>query len=170
MSVRRAITSLLLAGLAGTAGAQPAPSVDAGRALFIGARRLEKGGAPCGACHAVEGEGLAFNASLGPELSTAFGGMDAVALDGLLETLPFPTMAPIYDGRALTPAERADLAAFLVEAAKRGPPGSAWRFEACGVLVAALFFVGLALASRRRKAPTRARLLARAAELEGGSR
>jgi hypothetical protein len=79
-------------------------------------------------------------------------------------------MAPIYDGRALTPAERADLAAFLVDAASRGAPRGTWRFEALGLAGAALLFLGLALASRWRKAPTRARLLARAATLQGGSR
>src|SRR5512136_74936 len=90
----------------------PAGSREAGRALFIGVRAFSAGGAPCGACHALGGEGLAFTASLGPELSTGLTGMDPVALDGLLETLPFPSMTPVYDGHALTPGERADLAAF----------------------------------------------------------
>ena len=112
--------------------APPSPRCRAGRDLFIGSRPFQNGGAPCGACHALGGEGVAFTASLGPELSTSLAAMDPEALDGLLEALPFPTMAPVYDGRALTPAERADLVAFLIPAAKQGPPAGAWHFEACG--------------------------------------
>jgi hypothetical protein len=116
------------------------------------------------------GEGIAFTASLGPELSTDLATMDPEALDGLLDALPFPTMTPIYDGRALTPAERADLTAFLIPAAKKGPPTGAWHFEVCSTLIAGLLFLGLALASRRRKRPSRARLLDRALHTHGGSR
>ena len=97
---------------------------------------------------------MAFTASLGPELSTGLAAMDPAALDGLLEALPFPTMTPVYEGRALTPAERADLVAYLIPAAKQGPParrlalrGLRRRSSRC------LLFLGLALAWRRRKAP-----------------
>jgi hypothetical protein len=152
----------------GAAAPPAAGSPEAGRALFIGARAFERGGAPCGACHALGGEGVAFTASLGPELSS-LASLEPEALDGLLETLPFPTMAPLYEGRPLGAAERADLVAFLLPAARRGPPSGAWRFEACGALVAALLFLGLALNARRRKPPSRARLLARA-PAHGGSR
>jgi hypothetical protein len=99
-AVRVVLLSLLVADMAGAAE----PSAETGRALFIGARSFQAGGAPCGACHALGGEGVAFTASLGPELSTSLATMDPDALAGLLEALPFPTMAPIYDGRALTPS------------------------------------------------------------------
>lgn len=164
--VRLVVVWLLATGLARA----EAPSAEAGRALFTGGRPFEKGGAPCGACHALGGEGLAFTASLGPELSSGLATMEPDALDGLLETLPFPSMAPIYDGRPLTPSERADLAAFLIPAARQGPPRDAWHFEAWGVAAALLFLAGLVLAWRGRKPPSRARLLARAARLQGGSR
>jgi mono/diheme cytochrome c family protein len=152
----------------GVAGAEP--SLAAGRDLFIGSRPFQNGGAPCGACHGLGGEGLAFTASLGPELSAGLSGMDLAALDGLLEALPFPTMMPVYEGHALTPAERADLTAYLVQAATKGPPRNAWHFELYGLIGAVVLFLGLALAWRRRKPPSRARLLARAANLHGGSR
>jgi len=164
-------------GVAGGAGVSvgaaefPLPgSAQAGRDLFTGARRFQNNGAPCGACHALGGEGIAFTASLGGELATDLATMEPEALDGLLETLPFPTMTPIYEGRALTPAERADLTAFLIPAAKKGPPTGTWHFEACGALVAGVLFLGLVLASRRRKTPSRARLLTRAPHSHGGSR
>jgi hypothetical protein len=177
MHVARVASWILTAGMAGAAALTPEPgaalaagSAQAGRDLFIGARAFATGGAPCGACHAVGGEGLGFTASLGPELSASLSGMDPAALDGLLESLPFPSMVPVYEGHALTPGERADLAAFLIPAATRGPPTGAWHFELGGALVAAALFLVLALAWRRRKPPSRARLLARAAHHPGGSR
>ena len=166
MHAGRVVLLSLLAGVAGAAE----PSASAGRALFIGSQPFQNGGAPCGACHALGGEGLAFTASLGPELSAGLSGMDPAALDGLLEALPFPTMTPVYEGHALTAAERADLTAFLIQAATKGPPRNAWHFELYGLVGAGVLFLGLALAWRRRKPPSRARLLARAAHLPGGSR
>jgi hypothetical protein len=141
-----------------------------GRALFIGARPFQGGGAPCGVCHALGGQGLAFQAALGPELSSALSTMDAESLDGLLDALPFPTMVPVYEGHALTPEERAHLTAFLVPAARQGPPRHGWRFEALGLLGAAGLFLLLAMAARGRKPPSRARLLARAHLVKGASR
>ncbi|HET8723906.1 MAG TPA: hypothetical protein VFM53_06830 [Anaeromyxobacteraceae bacterium] len=164
--LRLVVVWFLASGVAGAAG----PSVEAGRALFTGARPFQAGGAPCIACHAPGGPGMAFTASLGPELSTGLASMDAASLDGLLEALPFPTMTPVYEGRPLTPDERADLAAWLLRAAAQGPPRDTRSFPVAGVVVAVLLFLGLALAWRRRKAPSRARLLARAARLQGGSR
>jgi len=163
------VTTLALA--TGARAAELAPgSAAVGRELFVGSRPFRNGGAPCGACHGLGAEGVAFTASLGPELATDLAAMEPEALAGLLETLPFPTMTPLYDGRALTPEERADLAAFLVPAAKKGPPTATWRFEACGALVAAVLFLGLALASRRRKAPSRVRLLESAHPSHRGAR
>jgi hypothetical protein len=88
--------------------------------------------------------------------------MDAESLDGLLDALPFPTMVPIYDGRPLTSEERAHLTAFLLPAAQQGPPQGGWRLEALALLVAGGLFLLLALASRGRKPPSRAGLVARA--------
>lgn len=142
----------------------------AGRDLFVGARPFLNGGPPCGACHGLGGQGLAFQASLGPELSASLGAMDPESLDGLLDALPFPTMVPVYEGRALTPEERAHLTAWLLPAAKAGPPGQGWQVDALAVPLAAALFLLLAVASRRRKPPSRARLVARALTSNGGSR
>ena len=119
MRAGRVVVVLLLVGVAGAAE----PSAQAGRNLFTGARPFQNGGAPCGACHGLGGEGVAFTASLGPELSSGLATMDPAALDGLLEALPFPSMMPVYEGRALTPAERAD----LVPPTSSPPPGRARR-------------------------------------------
>jgi mono/diheme cytochrome c family protein len=132
-----------------------------GRALFIGARAHQNGGSPCGACHAIGGESAPFAASLGPELSASFEGLDAETVDELLRDPPFPSMAPIYAGHPLTPAERADLTAFLLQASgKPAPRGE--RVAAYAAMLAAAGLLLAGLAARRRKGSTRAELLARA--------
>jgi mono/diheme cytochrome c family protein len=162
-----------VAASAAAAGPSPAPAGDAlaGRELFLGARRFQAGGAPCGACHALGGQGLAFDASLGPELSSSLSGLDPEALQGLLESLPFPSMVPIYADRALTPRERADLGAFLAGAAKAGPPVPSRRFEIYAALLAAALLGVVYLAGRRRRRGSiRQRLLEQAGSAQGGSR
>jgi hypothetical protein len=132
-----------------------------GRALFIGAKRLAAGGPPCGACHAVGGAGAPFAATLGPELSRSFEGLPPEAVDGMLQDLPFPTMAPLYAGRALTAAERADLASFLAQVTGSPPPSGA-RIAGYAALVAVACLVAMRASGRRRKGSTRAELLAAA--------
>jgi mono/diheme cytochrome c family protein len=164
MIARRHLFLLLAAlALAARPAAAQAPAGDpmAGRALFIGARPLENGAAPCGACHGIGGQGAAFAASLGPSLSASFDGLDAAAVDGMLEDPPFPTMAPIYGGHPLTPVERTDLTAFLLQAGGEAAPGGG-RVAAYAALVAAAGLAFVGLLGRRRKGSTRAELLARA--------
>jgi mono/diheme cytochrome c family protein len=157
------LAALLAAPVAAAAAAtQETPAGDpaAGRALYVGTRAFSAGGPPCGACHGVGGEGLGLAARFGPDLSgtvEALGGPEA--LDAMLESLPFPSMEPLYAGRALTPAERADLTAFLVAAGGRAPAHE----DGAVVLHAGLAFAALGLAialtGRRRAGSARDRLV-----------
>jgi mono/diheme cytochrome c family protein len=158
---RLAVLALALGG--GTAIAQtPVGDPMAGRALFIGARVFRGGGSPCGGCHAIGGESAPFAASLGPELSASLGGLDAAAVDGLLQDLPFPTMAPIYAKHALAPAERADLCAFLLQASGKPAPGGGL-VALCAAIVAGAALAVLVIATRRGgRGSVRAELLAAA--------
>jgi len=157
-------------GQAATQAAAPAGDPSAGRAIFIGARRLENGGAPCGACHAMGAQGLAFSASFGPDLSGSFVGLGAEAVDGMLQDPPFPSMVPVYAGRALTPAERADVTAFLLAAQGQAPAGGDGRFAADAAVVAAVLLAGLVMAGRRHTAPVRRQLLGKAGRPQGETR
>jgi mono/diheme cytochrome c family protein len=171
-SIRRAVTVALAIASGLASAAEPAigaGDVGRGRELFIGATPFRNGGAPCGACHAIGGQRAAFAAALGPDLSASFAGMPAEDMDALLADLPFPTMVPLYEGRALEPVERADLAAFLSDAAGAPPPG-AGEFLAWAALVTAAFLAILGLASRRRRGSLREELRAKALPTHGGSR
>lgn len=169
---RRAVT-VALAIACGLASA-PEPVIGAGdvargRDLFIGAIPFRNEGAPCGACHAIGGQRAAFAAALGPDLSASFAGIPAGDMDAILADLPFPTMGPLYAGRVLEPAERADLAAFLSNAAGIPPPG-AGRFVAWAALVTAACLAILGLVARGRRGSLREELRAKALPTHGGSR
>ena len=92
----------------------PAPegNADSGRALFIGATRLENGGGACISCHSVGGLDGAGGGTLAVDLSkvaTRYGD----ALRGVLGTLPFPVMQDAFADKPLTEAEKSDLTAFF---------------------------------------------------------
>jgi cytochrome c peroxidase len=159
----------LLRAAAALALAAAAPAADAGdaavgRALFIGERPLQAGGPPCGACHALGGQGAAFAASLGPDLSQSL--EDPQAAEAILEALPFPSMAPLYARRPLSPEERAA----LLVAPGRQPAAEQGRIAAWAVGLAAACLAALGLVARRRPGPVRAGFLARASRGEGRAR
>jgi mono/diheme cytochrome c family protein len=97
-----------------------------GKSLFTGSDRLANGGPPCLSCHSVAGIGALGGGALGPDLTGAYakyGGEQGLA--GVLQTIAFPTMQPIYGDQPLTEVEVSNLVAFLAQAptAKR-PAGS----------------------------------------------
>jgi mono/diheme cytochrome c family protein len=93
--------------------AAPVGDVRVGRELFDGNRRLQAGGPQCMACHSVAGLGLLGGGALGPELTPAFRKYGAQGLVSVLQSVPFPTMAPLYAGHPLSAQEGADISAFL---------------------------------------------------------
>lgn len=96
-------------------------SKERGRALYAGALPFSKGGAPCLACHGIAGFGAAGGANFGADLTGIYEDYGPEGVASLLETLPFPSMEPIYSERPLTPSEQADLAAFFAEVAGSEP-------------------------------------------------
>lgn len=170
LGLTAAQAAALVAFLATSAPPAPAPAprpapargdADRGKNLFTGADRLDRGGPPCLSCHSVAGIGALGGGALGPDLTTAsakYGGLRA--LRGLLSSLPFPTMTPIYRKRPLTAAEQADLAAFLERASRSERPGSAaWALLLLGLGGVVLFCLLVALAWPRRALSVRRRLL-----------
>ncbi len=85
-----------------------------GEKLFIGRMGLENGGPACHACHSAGTHTNLGGPTLGPDLTDLvqrYGGAEAVA--AALSNPPSATMQPVFDGKALTDQERADLAAYF---------------------------------------------------------
>lgn len=139
-------------------------SVLAGKALFTGAKRFRNRGPACAVCHRLNGLGFPNGGSLGPDLTGVAAKLGPDGLDAALETLYFPTMAPIFDSRPLTPLEQQDLKAFFVQAQAgtraQGNTGVlvGIAFGGCAVLLALTW-----VAARRRPEPVRQSLVRRSA-------
>ncbi len=148
---------LLFIGQAGAQGGQVAQEesrlgdAERGKDLFRGAESFENGGPPCMACHSAGGLGALGGGALGPDLTGAFdrwGGENGLlgtdAGPGILDTLSFPTMLPVFGERQLTPSERADIAAFLEESLTAGRTSGAvvtlFLIGAAGTVVMLAFF------------------------------
>lgn len=85
-----------------------------GEKLFLGQIGLENGGPACHACHTAGTHSDLGGPTLGPDLTDLtqrYGGTEAIA--AALANPPSATMQPVFDGKALTDQERADLAAFF---------------------------------------------------------
>ncbi|MFQ5556081.1 MAG: c-type cytochrome [Acidimicrobiales bacterium] len=91
--------------------------IDDGHDLFTGSARLGNGGAACAACHTAGQVGNLGGSGLGPDLTTAFDDFGGErGLSAWLSDPPSATMQPIFGDHPLTPAEIADLVAFLGDA------------------------------------------------------
>jgi mono/diheme cytochrome c family protein len=95
-----------------------AEDVERGRAMFLGVRPLEAGGAACLACHDVRGLESMGGGMLGPNLTEVyprFGGR--AGLESWLSAPPTPLMSALYRTRPLNPQEITALAAFFEDRA-----------------------------------------------------
>lgn len=142
------ITALAL--MAAFVAAAPAMAADQagdpakGRALYVGAAPFVQGGAPCLACHGIAGAGLglAAGANYAPDLTSMFEDYGEEGVLAVLESLPFPSMEPIYASRPLSSDEQADVTAFLAMVAGQ-PPVQANRQVAGHVLTGGAILFGL---------------------------
>ncbi len=141
-----------------------------GAKLFTGIISLEKGGAPCLACHAVSGVAPLGGGSLGPELTGIYGRFGAAGLAPLLATLPFPTMRPIFQTRPLTQAEQGDLTALFQVAAGRQPVDAMPRITALALSGGVLFLLLAGVIWRKRFKSVRRAFVAAMTETGGDRR
>jgi hypothetical protein len=89
---------------------------DIGKDLVMGVKPFENGGPPCMGCHSVMGEKAITSGGgpWGPDLTIAHQKFKEYGLSIFLETIPFPTMGPLYHSRPLTEEERGHVLAFLI--------------------------------------------------------
>ncbi len=123
-------------------------TVAGGKSLFIGSTRLENGGATCAGCHTAGSVGNFAARGLGPNLTRVADRLGGEAgLSGWLTNPASPTMRPIFTDRPLTPAEIADLTAFLTDAPSQNAPSRQidWLVLA-GVIGLAVLMAGMVLA------------------------
>lgn len=96
-------------------------SSSRGEKLFTGVVPLQNGGPPCMSCHNVSGIPFPGGGILGPDLTKVYLQFGPTAMNSVLATLPFPTMAPIFDKRPLTLPEQHDLEVFFEQASALPP-------------------------------------------------
>ncbi len=143
-------------------------SAALGRGLFTGAVRFTNGGPPCFSCHDVAGLPFPHGGALGPNLTGTWEKYGPQALRPVLATLYFPTMVSPFANRPLTPAERADLAAFFRDAATRTPAaGTTWVLASLAGAGLVLLLLAAQRGWPRRMGGVRDDLLGRAGHSKG---
>jgi mono/diheme cytochrome c family protein len=130
--------------------------VAEGKALFLGARQLQEGGASCVSCHAVKGVGSALGGGqLGPDLTQVYKRLNGrKGLEAWLSSPASATMKPIFTKHPLKPDEISALTAFFDQTSKETgvEPAGIYRllFIMLGLVGAALGLVILGLIWKRR--------------------
>lgn len=154
--------------VAAAAGQGEAGSAEAGARLFSGQTRFAGGGPPCAACHPIARLPFPGGGTMGPDLTAVYPSYGPEALGTMLATLFFPTMNPVFAGRLLTPAEQADLEAFLAAAGTNPAPAVTGRLFLCGLLLLAAAVASMAWLGRARLHGVRATLVADARRAREG--
>lgn len=140
-----------------TADGEPAR----GKALFTGQTPFEKGGAPCLACHNLAGLGMVAGANYGPDLTKIFDNYGREGLEGVLPSLPFPSMEAIFADRPLTETEQADLIAFLQQTAQLSVTPNSGKLAVQVIIGVLILLVLTFLVGLRRMHATRQPLIDR---------
>jgi hypothetical protein len=127
-----------------------------GRDLFSGRHHLRRGGAPCFACHAVRGAGLAKagttpdglgllgGGTLGPNLTFAYARLGEKGLTPLLASMSSPVMHAVYEAAPLEEDEQVALKGYLAQLSRDGTQPRQERdflllgLEGMGIVIGAL--------------------------------
>ena len=87
--------------------------ISTGALYFNGRIKFENGAPACVSCHHVTQSGLFGGGTLGPELTPAYQKFTGQGLASLMSSVPYPTMSPLFDKKALTEEEKAFLVGYL---------------------------------------------------------
>lgn len=129
-------------------------AIATGRQMFLGERRLGRGGAACISCHTASIIGGLGGGRLGPDLSHVVDRLGkAKGLAGWLGATPTPVMSAAYKKHPLTPDEISALTAFFQDATTakdRSNRGQRLKFVALAAGCSVLGFVVIGCAWRKR--------------------
>jgi len=94
--------------------------IERGRQIFRGGRRLQRGGAPCFACHNVRDDSWMGGGTLGPDLTFAYARLGEKGLAPMLAEASTPVMRGVYGGAALEEEEQFAVKSYLAFLARDG--------------------------------------------------
>lgn len=140
------------------------PVIRTGESLFQGTTPFANGGPACAECHSVATLPFPGGGTMGPDLTHIYSKASPAGLKAVLQSLMFPTMAPLFHDHELTPEEQVQIFAFLKDADQRSHARSNYEGIFVGVGVAGLLIL-LGIASflgRHRVRSVRGALLERA--------
>ncbi|HTS53504.1 MAG TPA: cytochrome c [Burkholderiales bacterium] len=139
-----------------TSASAAAPAVqgnpEIGKELFTGVVRFQNGGPPCMACHSIGGIGALGGGQLGPDLTEVVGQLGGAAgLNAFIAGTPTPTMKAVWSQRPPTTEERANVVAFLTQAAVTQRPVQAiWQLAGLAALGVVILLAIAAVRWRNR--------------------
>ncbi|MCC6312850.1 MAG: cytochrome c [Thermomicrobiales bacterium] len=138
-------------------------NAEHGKELFIGNARFSAGGSACIACHSAGGVGALGGGQLGPDLTQSVSKFGEAGLDAFLANPPTQTMSAVWSAHPMTPQERADIRAFLTQAAVIGrPANTVLQLALFAVVGAAILLVLAQLIWRKRVRSVRKNMVAAA--------
>ena len=120
-----------------------------GAKLFDGTKSFENGAVACVACHNVNSSMVISGGTLAMDLS-AMGGAIEYSLSSI-DAMSSDVMKAAYKGKMLTPAEIADIDAFLMKAAAEPGEGTGSNFVMMALILAVILYVLLSMLNRRKK-------------------
>jgi mono/diheme cytochrome c family protein len=103
-----------------------------GENLFVGTTMLENGGPACISCHSFSTLGEWGGGTLGPDLTSVADRLGEAGLTAALQTLPFPSMKPVFDDKPLTEEEVAHIGALFAGSASSTLAGMDYKFVFIG--------------------------------------
>lgn len=167
---QKQLAVFLIAAAAPFAGVAQTPAgsqqlIQTGQSLFRGTTRFANGGPACAECHSVATLPFPGGGTMGPDLTHEYSKATEAGMKAVLQSLLFPTMAPLFHDHELTPQEQAALLAFLKDADQRSHGNSSNPERIFAGIGAAGLLIVLAVAwflGRHRVRSVRGALLKRA--------
>ncbi len=143
-----------------------AADFEAGKMLFTGTKRFEKGGPSCIVCHNVTNDDVMVGGLLAKDLTNVYERLGDAGVSGIVSAPPFPAMVKSYGNNPLNEEEVKQLTAFFKyadEVSETQQKRSGFKLIAGGGIVGLIIILGLVsiLWSNRKKESTKKDIFSR---------